>query len=203
MSNEIQNNAIKFQKPKYTKLIGIILIILIGLFTIISLSISEETKLSIYPYSVNNIDGSKVELSSFKGKVLLIVNVASFCGNTPQYEGLQKLFSKYKNQGFEVLGFPCNQFGKQEPGTADEIKEFCSTKYNVTFRLFEKIDVNGPSAHPLYNFLTHQTGTPEPLPIKWNFAKFLIGKDGTIYKRYGHKIQPEELEADIISLLKQ
>jgi glutathione peroxidase len=148
---------------------------------------------SIYGISLKDIDGKSTSLKAYEGKVLLIVNVASKCGYTPQYTGLEALQEKYKDKGFAVLGFPCNQFGAQEPGTNEEIKEFCSSKYQVTFPLFDKIDVNGPNRHPLYAALA---GDSSPLPgdIKWNFNKFLIGRDGKILKRFDSKVKPDSPE---------
>lgn len=148
---------------------------------------------SIYDLTAKNIDGKDVKLDAFRGKVLLIVNVASECGYTPQYEGLRALFEKYRQQGFVVLGFPCNQFGGQEPGSAAEIKTFCSTKFSVTFPLFDKIEVNGTNRHPLYALLAGK-GSPFPGDIKWNFAKFLVGRDGTIVQRFGSDTEPESAE---------
>jgi glutathione peroxidase len=143
--------------------------------------------------SVKDMNGKDVNLADYKGKVLLIVNVASKCGNTPQYEGLEKIYEKYKDRGFEILAFPCNQFGGQEPGTNAEIKEFCSTNYGVTFKLFDKIDVNGPNRSPLYSKLTSNSNTNQG-DITWNFEKFLISKNGDIVARFKPKTQPESKE---------
>jgi glutathione peroxidase len=148
---------------------------------------------SIYHISLTDIDGKSTSLKAFKGKVLLIVNVASRCGYTPQYAGLEALQKKYKDQGFTVLGFPCNQFGSQEPGTKEEIKQFCSSKYQVTFPLSDKIEVNGPNRHPLYVLLAGG-GSPFPGDIKWNFSKFLIGRDGKVLKRFESKVKPDSAE---------
>jgi glutathione peroxidase len=147
----------------------------------------------IYDIPVKDIDGKTTSLAPYKGKVLLVVNVASKCGYTPQYEGLEAIQKKYQSKGFEVLGFPCNQFGSQEPGTNEEIKQFCSSKYNVTFPLFDKIEVNGPGRHPLYSTLAGKE-SPYPGDIKWNFNKFLIGRDGKIIKRFDSKAKPESAE---------
>jgi glutathione peroxidase len=157
---------------------------------------------SIYAISLKDIDGQPASLNTYKGKVLLIVNVASKCGFTPQYTGLEALQEKYKDKGFSVLGFPCNQFGGQEPGTNEQIKQFCSSKYQVTFPLFDKIEVNGPNRHQLYAVLAG-AGSPFPGDIKWNFNKFLIGRDGTILKRFDSKVKPdsEELTQAIESTL--
>jgi glutathione peroxidase len=145
---------------------------------------------SVHNISVKDIEGKEASLETYKGKVLLIVNVASKCGLTPQYKGLETLYQKYKDKGFAVLAFPCNQFGGQEPGTNEEIKQFCSTKYNVSFPLFDKIDVNGANRHPLY---TNLAGKDSPFPgdIKWNFSKFLVGRDGKILKRFEPKTAPD------------
>jgi glutathione peroxidase len=138
------------------------------------------------------LDGSPDVLAAEKGKVTLMVNVASFCGLTPQYEGLQQLEDKYKDQGFDVIGIPCNQFGEQEPGSADEIATFCSTNYNVSFPLTEKIEVNGANRHPLYQELTQTTDTEgHSGDIRWNFEKFLIGRDGQIIRRFSPLVEPE------------
>jgi len=148
---------------------------------------------SIYNMSLKDIDGKSTSLKAYEGKVLLIVNVASKCGYTPQYAGLEALQEKYKDQGFTVLGFPCNQFGGQEPGTNEEIKQFCTSKYEVTFPLFDRIEVNGPNRHPLYVLLTGE-GSPVPGDIKWNFTKFLIGRDGKILERFDSKVKPDSAE---------
>ncbi len=144
---------------------------------------------SIYDVPLKDINGKDTTLAAYKGKVLLIVNVASHCGFTPQYKGLEASYKKYADQGFVVLGFPCNQFGGQEPGSNEEIKQFCTSKYDVTFPLFDKIEVNGPNRHPLYVMLA---GPDSPFPgnITWNFNKFLIGKDGKILKRFDSKVTP-------------
>lgn len=152
---------------------------------------------SIYDFTARDIDGKDRALSEFRGKVLLIVNTASQCGFTYQYKGLEELHRKYAAQGVEVLGFPCNQFGKQEPGDADEIKNFCSLTYDVTFPMFAKIDVNGPKAHPLYDYLTRQKGGLLGRGIKWNFTKFLIDRDGNVIGRYAPTVKPEALDAII------
>src|SRR5436190_291236 len=141
---------------------------------------------SIYDIKLKDIDGKETSLAPYKGKVLLIVNVASKCGYTPQYKSLEATFEKYKGKGFEVLGFPCNQFGGQEPGTNEQIKEFCSLNYQVSFPLFDKLEVNGANRHPLYKELAGEK-SPYPGDIKWNFNKFLIGKDGKIVKRFDSK----------------
>lgn len=146
-----------------------------------------------YDIEVKSIDGEAVKLDQYRGKVLLIVNVASACGYTPQYEGLQALHAKQSAKGLAVLGFPCNQFGAQESGSNAEIKEFCSTKFHVTFPMFEKIEVNGAKRHPLYAFLAGKD-SPFPGNIKWNFSKFLVGRDGTILARFGSDVEPDSPE---------
>jgi glutathione peroxidase len=145
---------------------------------------------SVYDPAVKDIDGKDTSLKAYQGKVLLIVNVASKCGFTPQYKALEATHEKYKDKGFAVLGFPCNQFGSQEPGTDEELKQFCSSTYSVTFPLFDKIDVNGPQRHPLYATLAGE-GSPFPGDIKWNFTKFLIGRDGKIIKRFDSRTTPD------------
>jgi glutathione peroxidase len=151
--------------------------------------------MSLYDTKLAALDGTPDVLANEKGKVTLLVNVASFCGLTPQYEGLQQLEEKYKSQGFDVIGIPCNQFGEQEPGTADEIKTFCSTNYNVSFPLTEKIEVNGDGRHPLYQELT-QTKDAEGVDgdIRWNFEKFLVGRDGNVVARFSPLVLPEAPE---------
>ena len=150
---------------------------------------------TVYDFSARDIDARERSLSEFRGKLLLIVNVASQCGFTPQYKGLEELHRKYADKGVELLGFPCNQFGKQEPGNAEEIKNFCSLNYDVTFPIFAKIDVNGPAAHPLYNYLTREKGGGLlGRGIKWNFTKFLVGRDGQVLGRYAPTVTPEALD---------
>ncbi len=152
----------------------------------------------LYTFSAQSLAGSPIHFSQFQGQVLLIVNVASKCGYTPQYEGLEALQQRYKEQGFNVLGFPCDQFGHQEPGDSAEIQAFCSTTYQVSFPLFEKIEVNGAQAHPLFEWLKNEkSGVLGTKSIKWNFTKFLIGRDGEVIKRYGSATKPDELDSDI------
>jgi glutathione peroxidase len=159
---------------------------------------------TIYDFSADSLGGVPVDLEQYRGKVLLIVNTASECGYTPQYKGLEAVYRQFKDKGIEVLGFPCNQFGKQEPGTADDIGAFCEKNYGVTFPLFAKINVNGADAHPLYKHLkSHARGVLGTAAIKWNFTKFLVKKDGTVYKRYAPQTAPEELAGDIEKLLTQ
>ncbi len=162
-------------------------------FTLLVMSNLTLLANNLYQIPLKDIDGKDTSLEAYKGKVLLIVNVASKCGLTPQYAALESLYEKYKDQGFVVLGFPCNQFAGQEPGSSAEIKQFCSGKYNVTFPLFSKIDVNGPDRHPLYVALAGQE-SPFPGDIKWNFNKFLIGRDGKILNRFEPKTKPDSPE---------
>ena len=151
----------------------------------------DEPK-SVYDFTMKSIDGKEVKLSSYRGKVVMIVNVASRCGFTPQYDGLQKVYQKYEGQGFVILGFPANNFMGQEPGTDEEIKTFCSMKYNVTFPLFSKISVKGSDIHPLYKFLTDKSTDPDfGGDISWNFNKFLIDKNGKIAARFASPDKPE------------
>jgi len=157
---------------------------------------------SVYDFDVTTLDGQPRRLSDYQGKTLLIVNVASACGFTPQYAGLEALYRKYRDQGFEVLGFPCNQFGGQEPGSAEDIATFCSTKYDVTFPLFAKIDVNGAKAHPLYEHLKAEApGALGTKAIKWNFTKFLVNARGEVVERYGSSTTPAQIDADVAKAL--
>ncbi len=157
---------------------------------------------SIYDHEVVSLDGSKISLSDYKNQVLLIVNTASECGFTPQYDGLEKIYQQYKEQGFSVLGFPCNQFGKQEPGDNSEIANFCTTRFSVTFPMFEKIEVNGEKTHPLFEQLKAEApGILGSKRIKWNFTKFLINRNGEVIKRFAPKDKPENLTSHIEALL--
>ncbi len=157
---------------------------------------------TVYNFTANSLSGSPVDLAQYRGKVLLIVNTASKCGFTPQYQGLETVYQQFRDQGVEVLGFPCNQFGSQEPGDAAEIGAFCEKNYGVSFPLFAKIDVNGDNADPLYKYLKHAApGLLGSEGIKWNFTKFLIRKDGSVFKRYAPQTKPEELIDDIKRLL--
>ncbi len=159
--------------------------------------------MSVYEYSATTIDGTERSLADFRGQVLLIVNVASQCGFTPQYKGLEALYRRFKGQKFSVLGFPCDQFAHQEPGTEAEIMRFCGTTYEVTFPMFAKVEVNGDGAHPLYQYLkSAQKGILGTESIKWNFTKFLVDADGTVLERYASKQTPEAIEADIAPLLR-
>jgi len=157
---------------------------------------------NVYDFEVATLRGMNQPLADYRGKTLLIVNVASACGYTPQYAGLEALYRKYQDRGFVVLGFPCNQFGAQEPGSADDIATFCSSRYDVTFPLFAKIDVNGAHAHPLFEHLKQERpGALGTKGIKWNFTKFLVDRDGTVVERYAPKTEPKDLEADVKKLL--
>ena len=156
---------------------------------------------SVYDFTAKSLSGKDVPLGDFRGQVLLIVNTASKCGFTPQYEGLQKLYQTLHPKGLSVLGFPCNQFGKQEPGGADEIGEFCQVNYGVSFPMFAKIDVNGPDAHPLYTYLKHEKSGLLGGRIKWNFTKFLIDRTGKVVARFAPTKKPEDLEKPIATLL--
>jgi glutathione peroxidase len=156
----------------------------------------------VYDYAAKKPDGETLDLGEYRGDVLLVVNTASQCGLTPQYEGLEKLWRKYRDRGFAVLAFPCNQFGKQEPGDAEEIRNFCTGKYDVTFPIMDKIEVNGDGAHPLYEHLKSQApGVLGTKAIKWNFTKFLVDRDGHVVNRYAPTDKPEDIEKDITKLL--
>jgi len=157
---------------------------------------------NVYDFSANSLDGKPVALRDYSGKVLLIVNTASKCGFTPQYEGLEALYQKYRAQGLTVLGFPCNQFGAQEPGSAAEIGSFCQKNYGVSFPLFEKIDVNGDGAHPLYRWLKSSAkGLLGSEAIKWNFTKFLVDRQGNVVDRFAPTTKPEDLKTNVEALL--
>ncbi len=157
---------------------------------------------SIYDFSCKDIKGELKPMSDYKGKVLLIVNTASNCGFTPQYKGLEALYRQFKDNGFEVLGFPCNQFMAQEPGDEEEIKNFCSLKYDVSFPMFSKIDVNGPEADPLYRYLRKEAkGVLGSSAVKWNFTKFLVDKNGRVVKRFATATKPEDITKEISALL--
>ena len=157
---------------------------------------------TFHDFSANTLTGEKTALSTYKGKVALVVNTASRCGLTPQYAGLEALHKKFAAKGLAVLGFPCNQFGAQEPGSAEEIGAFCEKNYGVSFPLFEKLEVNGAGTHPLYQWLKKESaGASGPEDIEWNFAKFLVGRDGNLIRRYAPKTRPEDMAADIEALL--
>jgi glutathione peroxidase len=158
--------------------------------------------MGIYDYKAKTIDGREQSLADFRGQTLLIVNTASGCGFTPQYKGLEQLYETYKDRKFTVLGFPCNQFGNQESGSEADIKSFCEMNFGVKFPLFAKIDVKGPKAHPLYQYLVKEKSGFIFKDIKWNFTKFLVDKDGQVVKRYAPTVKPEAITADIEKLLK-
>jgi glutathione peroxidase len=158
---------------------------------------------SFYQFSARSLQGKEIPMEEYKGKVVLVVNTASKCGFTPQYEGLENLYQKYKDRGLVILGFPCNQFGNQEPGTEKEIAEGCLVNYGVSFQMFSKIDVNGNDAHPVYKYLRKRLSGFLSSKIKWNFTKFLIDREGKPVKRFAPVIKPEQLEEDIEKLLKQ
>jgi len=159
---------------------------------------SEE----FYQFNINQLNGEEISLSKFKGKVILIVNTASYCGLTYHYTGLEKLYQEYKNNGLVIIGFPCNQFGKQEPGSSEEIQSFCRDNYDVTFPMSKKIEVNGLNADPLYKYLKQKLKGIMNNSIKWNFTKFLIGPDGTPIKRFGSKAEPKDIIPLVKTLLK-
>ena len=157
---------------------------------------------NLHDFNANTIRGDDCALEGFAGKVCLVVNVASECGLTPQYEGLQRLYDEYRAQGLEILGFPCNQFALQEPGTNEEIKEFCETNYGITFEIFNKIKVNGSKADPLYSFLKKEKpGVAGTSQIKWNFTKFLIDKNGKVVKRFSPQVESDEIESCLKKIL--
>ena len=174
------------------------------LLTTLLLSLyAKEQTMSIYDFTLKDIDHKEVSMAKYKGEVLLIVNVASECGFTPQYAGLEKLYQEYKDDGFMVLGFPSNQFLSQEPDSDEKIKFFCQGTYDVHFDMFAKVDVNGDNASPLYKFLKKEQGGFLWMDaIKWNFTKFLIARDGKVIKRYASNVKPSEIKADIQKLLK-
>ncbi len=156
----------------------------------------------IYSFKAPRLNGQEQSLADYEGKVMLVVNTASKCGFTPQYEGLEKIYQQYKDKGLVVLGFPCNQFGAQEPGGQEEIQEFCQLNYGVSFPMFDKIDVNGHNTHPLYEYLKKQaTGVLGSESIKWNFTKFLVNRDGKVVDRFAPTTKPEDMARDIEALL--
>lgn len=158
--------------------------------------------MSLYDFKFGDAFGFEKDLSEYRGKVLLIVNTASKCGYTPQYEGLEKLNKEYADKGLQIVGFPCNQFGGQEPGSDDEIQKFCQVNYGVSFPVYAKIDVNGKNTHPLYDFLKKEApGLAGTKAVKWNFTKFLVDREGNVVKRFASKTEPEKLKKDIEALL--
>lgn len=173
---------------------GVIMLLIIS-------SANKVDNRTVYDFSAKTITGEVKNLSDYKGKVLLIVNTASKCGFTPQFASLETLYKKYKDRGFEILGFPSNQFANQDPGTNKEILDFCTLNYGVTFQMFEKIDVNGRDTHPLYRFLKEKASGSFGKNIKWNFTKFLINKNGEVVKRFAPNVDPLKIEKDIEELL--
>jgi len=161
----------------------------------------RDVNMTIYDYKVKDSKGNIIRMKEYEGKVLLIVNTATGCGFTPQYEGLQDLYNRYKEQGFIILDFPCNQFGNQAPGTVNEIKDFCQIKYGVTFPMFSKIEVNGEHAEPLFTFLKSQQKGVLGSKIKWNFTKFLVDRNGKVVERFSPTTEPEKIDTKIVSLL--
>ncbi|HIC78529.1 MAG TPA: glutathione peroxidase [Sulfurovum sp.] len=183
------------------KSILLTLLFLIPLSTQAGETMSDKNN-TFYDFNATSIIGENISMSKYKGKVVLVVNTASKCGFTPQYKGLQELYESHKANNFTILGFPCNQFSEQEPGTHEEIQNFCNINYDITFPLFEKIEVNGDNTHPLYKFLKSEaTGFMWTKSIKWNFTKFLIDKKGKVITRYGSSTTPKEIEKDILKLL--
>ena len=175
---------------------------MISILLLITSLVAKENHMSIYDIKVKDIDGQEISLSKYKGKVLLIVNVASKCGFTGQYEDLENLYAKHKDKEFMILGFPSNQFGNQEPGTNKEIAQFCRLTYGVNFDMFSKIDVNGENESPLYTYLkSEQSGMLGTKNIKWNFTKFLVDKEGNVVDRFGSTTNPKSIEEDILKLL--
>ena len=156
---------------------------------------------NIYQFNFSQLDGEEVSLSKFKGKAILVVNTASFCGLTYHYSGLEKLYQKYKESGLVIIGFPCNQFGKQEPGTSEEINEFCNLNYDITFPMSTKVDVNGKNAHPLFKYLKSELKGALTNNVKWNFTKFLINRDGVPFKRFSSSTEPEDISSSIDEVL--
>ena len=164
--------------------------------------LNKSKIMSIYQFSATNINGKEVNLSDYQGKVILIVNTASKCGFTPQFEGLELLHQELESQGLVILGFPCNQFGSQDPGEDGQIEEFCQLNYGVSFPMFSKIDVNGDATHPLYKYLKKQAkGLLGSQAVKWNFTKFLVNKEGDVVERYGSADKPKDIKSDIQKLL--
>lgn len=172
---------------------------LVGLMVLAAMPLLADS--GVYNFTLRSIDGNPTPLSTYKGKVILFVNVASKCGYTPQYSALESLYEKYKDRGLVILGFPANNFGAQEPGTNAEIKNFCSTKYSVSFPMFAKVSVKGEDTTPLYQFLTQKANPAVAGEIKWNFTKFLVNRDGKVIGRYEPTVTPEEMRADIEALL--
>ena len=158
-------------------------------------------KENVYQFNFNQLDGKEVSLSDFKGKAILVVNTASACGLTYHYTGLEKLYQKYKDEGLVIIGFPCNQFGTQEPGTSEEIQAFCSLNYDVTFPMSSKVEVNGKNEHPLFKYLKSELKGTLTDSVKWNFTKFLIDRNGMPFKRFGSTVEPEDISSSIDKIL--
>lgn len=161
----------------------------------------KRSIMGIYDYKVTDAENKMVDMNDYKGKVLLVVNTATGCGFTPQYDGLQDLYEKYQDKGFEILDFPCNQFGNQAPGTEEEIGSFCQSRYEITFKLFKKIDVNGANAEPLFTYLKSQQGGILGNNIKWNFTKFLVDREGNVVERFAPTVTPEKIDEKVAKLL--
>ncbi len=165
------------------------------------MNIKGDKDMNFYDFQAKKINGQEVSMEDYKGKIVVVVNTASKCGFTPQYKELEELYQEYKGKGVEIIGFPCNQFGKQESGSNEEIKEFCQINYGVSFNMFEKIDVNGKNAHPIYNYLKGEAKGLLSNEIKWNFTKFLVDADGNVLKRYAPTVSPLKIKDDIEELL--
>lgn len=177
-------------------------ILLISVFSVFYTTAQQsKSTMNFYQFKAESLQGKEISMKDYKGKVVMIVNTASKCGFTPQYEGLEKLYKEYKDKGLVILGFPCNQFANQEPGSAEEISKFCTLNYGVNFPMFSKIDVNGEKADPLYKYLKEELPGTLGNEIKWNFTKFLIDREGKPIKRYGSIVKPEEITKDIEKLL--
>ncbi len=180
-----------------------IMLLSISFFILFTACAQEKsTSEKFYQFNAKLIDGKTISMNDYKGKVILVVNTASKCGFTPQYEGLEKLYQKYKSKGFVILGFPCNQFGGQEPGNEEEISNFCSLKFNVTFPMFSKIEVNGDNADPIFKFLKTELPGTMGNDVKWNFTKFVLDKNGKPIKRFGSTTKPEDIDELIGELTK-
>lgn len=170
---------------------------------IISFNVMAQSENTFYDYKAKNIQGKEISMSEYKGKIILVVNTASKCGFTPQFEGLEKLYKKYKSKDFVILGFPCNQFANQEPGSSEDIINGCMLNYGVSFPMFEKIEVNGENAHPIYKFLKKEKKGALGGKIKWNFTKFLIDSNGKVIKRFSPSKKPKKIEKHIVKLLEK
>ena len=180
-----------------------IAIISFSIFSIFSISAKKNMNMNFYQFHAKSLQGRDIQMNEYAGKVVLVVNTASKCGFTPQYEGLEKLYKEYKDQGLVILGIPCNQFASQEPGSSEEISKFCTLTYGVDFPMFSKIEVNGDQADPLYKYLKDALPGTAGSDIKWNFSKFLIDRHGTPIKRYEPATKPEDITSDIVRLLSE